>query len=141
MTSLADIKDKMFRQRWILKAERVSKNLILPGFQGLALYEVVVFFVRGLMRGLIIERAKSLSFSFFIALFPSVLFFFSIIPYIPIEGFQQTLMEAIEGFLPPTTFEQARGTIEEIVVRKNGGVLVAEFYPGAYFFHQQALLP
>jgi membrane protein len=127
MTSLADIKDKMFRQRWILKAERVSKNLILPGFQGLALYEVVVFFVRGLMRGLIIERAKSLSFSFFIALFPSVLFFFSIIPYIPIEGFQQTLMEALEGFLPPTTFEKAKGTIEEIVVSKNSGVLSLSF--------------
>ncbi len=117
------ITEKLKQHRLVKKAERVSKNLILPGFQGLALYEVIMFFFKGLAKGSFLERSKSLSFSFFLALFPSILFFFTLIPYIPVEGFQQTLMETIEGFLPPKTFESARQTIEGIVVRKNSGLL------------------
>lgn len=123
MMKPADILSKITNHRLVRKAIRVSKNLILPGFQGLALYDVVKFFIEGISKGLLDERARALSFSFFIALFPSILFFFSLIPYIPIEGFQTTLMETIEGFLPPTTFEKARNTIEEIVIRKNSGLL------------------
>lgn len=117
------ITEKLTQYRLVKNAERISKNLILPGFQGLALYEVIMFFFKGLAKGSLPERAKSLSFSFFLALFPAMLFFFTLIPYIPVEGFQQTLMETIEGFLPPKTFENARQTIEGIVVRKNSGLL------------------
>lgn len=127
MVQSANIKDRILNHRWVRKSIRVSKNLILPGFQGLALYEVILFFIEGLTKGLLIERAKSLSFSFFIALFPSILFFFSIIPYVPVEGFQTTLMETIQNFLPPTTFDKASETIEEIVVRKNTGLLSLSF--------------
>lgn len=127
MKKLSDYIGKLKQHKWVLRIERVSKNLIIPGFQGLALHEVVMFFFRGLAKGSLLERANSLSFSFFLALFPSILFFFTIIPYIPVEGFQQTLMETIEGFLPPKTFETARQTIEGIVVRKNTGLLSLSF--------------
>ncbi len=127
MVQASKIKDRMHKHKWVRKSIRVSKNLILPGFQGLALYDVITFFIEGISKGLLDERARALSFSFFIALFPSILFFFSLIPYIPIEGFQTTLMETIEGFLPPTTFDKARDTIEEIVIRKNSGLLSLSF--------------
>ncbi len=127
MVQAANLKEKILNYKWVRKSIRVSKNLILPGLQGLALYEVILFFVEGLSKGLVIERAKALSFSFFIALFPSILFFFSIIPYVPVEGFQTTLMETIQNFLPPTTFEKAQETIEEIVIRKNTGLLSLSF--------------
>lgn len=127
MTKQIRVIEKIKNHKWVVKANRISKNLILPGFQGLALHEVVVFFFRGIAKGSLMVRAGSLSFSFFLALFPSILFFFTIIPYIPVEGFQATLMETIQGFLPPKTFETAEQTIEGIVVRKNSGLLSLSF--------------
>ena len=49
------------------------------------------------MEGAITTRASSLAFNFFLAFFPAIIFLFTLIPYIPIEGFQETLMELLEN--------------------------------------------
>ncbi|PID95710.1 MAG: ribonuclease BN [Bacteroidetes bacterium] len=109
------------------KLFRMSKKWTLPGFDGLALHEVVAFFYQSITKGDVLNRANSLSFSFFFALFPSILVFFTIIPYIPVEGFQATLLQTLHELLPDSTYEGVRNTIEEIIVRKNGGLLSVSF--------------
>ena len=109
------------------------RGLVLPGFDGVPFYDVIGFFFRGIVHGAITTRAASLSFSFFLALFPTILFFFTIIPYIPVSGFQQILMDAIKGFLPPNTFIEVQTIIEDIVVRKNGGWLSLSFIMALIF--------
>jgi membrane protein len=46
-------------------------------------------YIIGIVEGAVSNRAGSIAFSFFMALFPFALFIFNLIPYIPIEGFQQ----------------------------------------------------
>ena len=71
---------------------RLFRRIVLPGFDGIPLFTVFRFFFKGLFEGRITIRASAISFDFFLALFPSIIFFFTIIPFIPIEGFQEQLM-------------------------------------------------
>ena len=74
----------------------ISKRLRLPGFDGLPLYDVLSFFVKRLNEGELQVRARSLAFSFLLALFPAIIFIFTLIPYIPIEHFQDRMLALIQ---------------------------------------------
>jgi membrane protein len=100
-----------------------SKILKLPGFDGVPLHDVVSFFVIRINEGELQTRARALAFSFLLALFPAVIFIFTLIPYIPIPSFQDELLEIIRTFLPANTYEAARETIEDIVKHQRGGLL------------------
>lgn len=110
-----------------------SKKLILPGFEGLPLYNVLVFFIRGIQKGGITVRASSIAFFFFLAIFPSIIFLFTLIPYIPIDNFQNELLLLIQSFIPSSAYETVQGTVEEIITRQNSGLLSIGFIAALYF--------
>lgn len=110
----------------------LSKRLRLPGFEGLPLYDVAQFFFRGLNKGDIQMRARSASFSFFLALFPTVIFLFTLIPYVPIAGFQDQLLGLIKALLPANTYQASYKTIEDIIRHQRGGLLSFGFVFALY---------
>ena len=110
-------------QVYFWKIAKLSQHLTIPFFQGQTLYDVVYFFYKGIVEGNITTRASSVAFSFFLALFPAIIFLFTLIPYIPIEGFQAELFEILHDVLPPTSYEVAESTIDDIVNNKHGGLL------------------
>ena len=110
-----------------------TKRLVLPGFGGLPLFDVADFFFTGIHKGGIKTRASSLAFSFFLALFPAIIFLFTLIPYIPIPNFQDQLLELIKNVLPSNAYESTRGTIEDIVKHQRKGLLSLGFFLALYF--------
>jgi membrane protein len=62
---------------------RKSKSLQLPGFEGLPLYDVLTFFWKQVKTHGLTERAAAVSYNFVMALPPSLLFLFSLIPNLP----------------------------------------------------------
>lgn len=62
---------------------RKSKKWYLPGFQGLALYDVIQFFRSQLKQHGLSERAAAISYNFIMAIPPSLLFLFTLIPNLP----------------------------------------------------------
>jgi membrane protein len=60
-----------------------SKRIILPGFQGVPLYDVVKFFLDQLKKSSLTERAAAVSYNFIMAIPPVCLFLFSLIPHMP----------------------------------------------------------
>jgi len=110
----------------------VTRRITLPGFDGYSLYEVLRFFVRRLLEGEVQTRAHSIAFSFFLALFPALIFLFTLIPYIPVAGFQDKLLMALRDIMPPSTYEEARITIEDIITRQRGGLLSLGFLFALY---------
>jgi membrane protein len=62
---------------------RKSKRWHLPGFQGLALYDVIQFFRSQLRQHGLSERAAAISYNFIMAIPPSLLFLFTLIPNLP----------------------------------------------------------
>lgn len=112
---------------------RLSGRIVLPGFDSLPLYNVFGFFFRGLQQGYIATRASAISFSFFIAVFPFLIFLFSIIPFIPIGNFQQVLLNQIQEFMPAMAWNMVKETIIDIIIRPRSGVLILNFLLALYF--------
>ena len=101
----------------------LAQKIRLPGFQGLNIYEVSIFFFQHLTEREVQSRARSIAFSFFLALFPGIIFLFTLIPYIPIKGFQDQLLFLISDLMPPNTYEASRETIVDIIKHQRGGLL------------------
>jgi membrane protein len=110
-----------------------SKHIVLPGFRGMNLYDVARFFIKGLEKGAITTRASSIAFNFFLALFPALIFFFTLIPYIPIDNFQEILLQLLGEVLPPSTNEIAFGTLNDIINHPRSGLLSFGFLMALYF--------
>lgn len=110
-----------------------TQKLIIPGFDGLSLYEVSMFFYKGLLEGAITTRASSLAFNFFLAFFPSIIVIFTLIPFVPIEGFQEQLFVLMMDILPPLTFDATKSILDDIVNNEQGGLLSLTFVLALYF--------
>lgn len=110
-----------------------AQNLRLPLFDGLSAYDVAVFFWKGISEGAVSSRAASISFSFFLALFPGVIFLFTLIPFIPVDGFQSELFKLLRDVLPPNSFDAAYTTITDILTIKRGDLLGVTVL-AAFFF-------
>lgn len=102
-------------------------------FAGIPLYEVFKFFLRGIRKGDIQARSQALSFSFFMALFPSIIFLFTLIPYVPIDNFQKQLFLLIQSLLPADAFSTVRDTLIDIISIKRTGILSVGFLFALYF--------
>jgi membrane protein len=112
---------------------KIARKIKPIGFAGLSIYDVAIFFWRGLMEGAITTRASSLAFNFFLAFFPSIIVFFTLIPYISIEGLQETLMDLLSVVLPPSTNEITFATLDDIINNPRGGLLSIGFVLALYF--------
>jgi len=110
-----------------------TKRIALPGFEKMPIYDVADFFFTGIQRGSIVTRAQSLAFSFFLAIFPAIIFLFSLIPYVPIANFQNEILNIIEGVLPQNAYSTVRSTIEDIIRIQRGGLLSIGFVMALYF--------
>jgi len=128
-----NINPVIIRWPFLRKLIRVSRKIVLPGFDGIPLYDVMVFFFRGLFKGAITSRAAAISFNFFLAIFPMLVFFFTIIPYIPIADFQESLMGLITGFLPHSADATVEGIIRDVVTQPHAGWFSVSFVLTFYF--------
>ena len=97
------------------------------------MYEVSVFFGRGINRGGLKQRASSMAYNFFIAIFPALIFFFTLLPFIPIKNFQDGLFETIREILPNSAFIAVQDTIYEILHHPHSGLLSVGFIAALYF--------
>jgi membrane protein len=117
----------------VTSAEKSLRKLVIPGFDGMPVYDVAAFFIRGLQKGSLSMRAAAFSYNFFLALFPAIIFFFTIIPYIPIAGFQDNLLALLQEFIPLKAYEAVQETLFDIVKRPRGGLLSLGFIMALYF--------
>lgn len=82
----------------------LSKRIKVPGTDGLSFYRLIKIYVYGIIKGTFSTRASSIAFSFFIAIFPFLLFILNLIPFVTfIDDFQEELLSFIDDLLPPQT--------------------------------------
>ena len=100
-----------------------AKKIKILGLEGMSLYDVLEMYVLGIVKGALTTRAGGIAFSFFMAIFPFLLFILTLIPYIPIEGFQEGLFSLIKEVLPPKTFDAVDSVLHDILNNQYGGLL------------------
>jgi len=123
-------------QKRIFLRERIlskAKKITLPGFDGMPLHNVMVFFLRSVVDGALSTRASAVAFSLFVALFPAIIFLFTLIPYIPIENFQSQLFLLIKEMVPENAFMAIEGTVKDILTRQRGDLLSLGFFMALIF--------
>ncbi len=125
--------NKILKWKFLARLISASQKIVLPGFDGIPLYDVAVFFIKGLFEGNISTRASAIAYNFFLALFPMILVFFGLLPFIPIPDFQETLFELIREMIPKSIFSIVESTIFDILKRPRGGLLSFTFIMALYF--------
>lgn len=110
-----------------------TKYIVLPGFSPLPLYTVAVFFFQEIQKDSLTNKASSLAYNFMMAIFPSIIFLFTLIPYIPINNFQNQLMTIISLLLPENAYLAFESTLEDIVKNQNGKLLSLGFILALFF--------
>ncbi|WP_272024036.1 YihY/virulence factor BrkB family protein [Olleya namhaensis] len=100
----------------------------LPGLVGLSMYDLIELYIIGIVKGALTARASAIAYSFFMALFPFLLFVIIVIPYIPIDDFQTDFLVFLESILPPTTSDFFSDNIfNNIGGNQNGSLLSSVF--------------
>jgi membrane protein len=106
---------------------QLTKKITLPGFEGMPLYDVARFFVQGLRKSSLTTRASSISFSFFLAIFPMIIVFFTLIPFIPIPDFQNMVLNFINNIIPDQAEAFIHSTLVDIIQQPRGKLLSLTF--------------
>ena len=110
---------KSIVRRLLLKCHRID----LP-IQNLTLYDLLKLYVFGIINGTFSTRAGSIAFSFFLAIFPFLLFILNLIPFITfIDDFQERLLAFIEKALPPGTAPYFTQIFMDIAQNQRAGLL------------------
>ncbi len=116
-----------FKQsKGIKKLVSISRLVVLPGFEGMPLYDVMRFFVESLIKGQLFQRTAALTYHIFIALIPLLMALFSLISFLG-ESVKQSLISFIESITPDYVFPAISNVIDEIVMRQNGTLLSFSF--------------
>ena len=103
---------------------RKSKTLIIPGFQGLPVYDVVTFFFRQINKVGLTERAAAISFNLIMALPAGFLFLFSLIPYFPKPGnFKKEILNLFKDITPnSSTYAFIENIVDDLLNNQHIGI-------------------
>lgn len=126
-------KIKEFVQDVRVRVESVLRLVVVPGFGRVPLYDVLVYFIRGFTQVNLIDRAAAVAFNVFVALFPMILFLFTLIPYFPLQNVTANVLEVMQEFLPPGTYDSVSSTINEIMSIEHGGLMSLGLLLAFYF--------
>ncbi len=89
----------------------------------ISLYELLKVYLNSIIKGDLTQRASAIAFSFFMALFPFMLFILNLMPYIPIEGYQEDFLQFVNENVPPNTFSAIEEIILDITKKSNGNLI------------------
>lgn len=109
------------------------QNKKLKAFEGESLYNVGKYFFKAMFMENMNTRASSLSFNFFLALFPAIIFLLTLIGYLPLYGLKTQFIKELSMVLPEQTFKEVHATILEILTKQNTGLLSFGFITTIYF--------
>lgn len=108
--------------------ERKTRSILLPGMDGLTAYDLWEIYSGGIIQGTFSTRASAIAFSFFMALFPFLIFILNLIPYIDfIDDFQLEFLVFMDSLLPPTTSDLFNDIFYDIASTPRGGLLSFAF--------------
>ncbi|WP_415060429.1 YihY/virulence factor BrkB family protein [Flavobacterium sp.] len=122
-----EIEEKLEKIPVISHLVRLMKNIKLPWLEGLSFYDLIELYILGIAKGAFSYRAGAIAFSFFMALFPFALFILNLIPFIPIENFQDDFLQFVSEGVPPNTFEAIKTIIDDILNNSYKGLLSSGF--------------
>ena len=107
--------------RYVLKK---AHSIMLPGLNGASLYEVGKFFVTELKTLKLQERAAAVTYNFLMAMPPTFLFLFSLVPFLPLKNVEQTILNTIKLLSPNhNIYTSIRDVVSDFMTTQHHDVL------------------
>jgi hypothetical protein len=78
-------------------------------------------------------RASSVAFNFILAIFPAIIFLFTLLAYIPLTVFRRSCLTLCVSFLPSSTYVVVRETFEDVITQQRGGLLSLTVISALFF--------
>lgn len=127
-----NIENKIKNSPIVTNLIKVTKERSLPGLGAVPVYYVGYYFTDTLKNGALATKAASLAFNFFLAIFPAILFLFSLIPFVFSGDFLLTLLDQIRTVLPEAVKSEVMETLSDFS-EKQEGVLFFNILLALYF--------
>lgn len=105
----------------------IIHNISLPGNKGVPLYDIITHLLRGIGQGDLWRASKGLAFSFLSALPPLLIFMFTLIAFLPVDGLQDELLWQLHDLIPEKFFNPVANTINDVMGHKHTSLLSIGF--------------
>lgn len=130
---IKDIQSFILNHPDLLRFMDWTKRTSLPGFFQIPIYDVVIFLWNEIKRFDLGTRANSMAFSFFLALFPSLIFLYSLATHLPLyKNFKEEINNFIDQIMKSEAGDLVKNSIPEIF-DPNSGVLSMGFILAIFF--------
>ena len=92
---------------------RATDRIRLPGFEGMSLLQAGRVFFSQLGKVSLSERVAAVTYNLLMAIPPTMLFLFSLVPYLPLGNVQQTILSTLRLVIPN---ERVRDSLSGVIV-------------------------
>lgn len=117
----------VFDSQWFQRLDERYMSWRLIGNRDIKVAEVIFYFSSGLGQGKVWQRAKGLSYSLLMALPPLLVFLFTLVAYLPIDGIQDELLRQMEQFIPPNFYTKIADTVNDVMGHKHSSLMSIGF--------------
>lgn len=129
----SSFKDRLLAIPVISRVMKWAKTSSLPGFGGTPVYDVLVFLINESKRDDIRARSNSAAYSFFLALFPTLLVAIALLPLIPFDDPVQAIQDNLNTIIPTTAESFIFGTLKDLLEIQRSGLLSLGVFLAIFF--------
>lgn len=122
MASEKTIEQRLMRFKPFCWLVSILDSIVIPGFEGMTLLYLLRAYFNGIIQGALGSRASSIAYSFFMAIFPALLFLLNLVPYVPIENFDIKFMAFIYELIPAQSLDFFKPIIIDISQNERAGL-------------------
>ncbi len=111
------------------------KRIRFKKFDNISLYKFLKIFLYNISEDEITDRSNGVAYNFILAIFPAIIFLFTLIPYISHyfpEITTQTIMDFMREAIPSNMYDSVSSTVFDIVNNHRGGLLTVGFISALY---------
>ncbi len=111
------------------------KKVRFSSLENVSLYKILRIFLNNLMDDEILDRANGVAFNFILAIFPAIIFLFTLIPYVTVffpEINTESIMQLLGDQIPASMYEVMSSTLTDIISIQRGGLLSFGFIFSLY---------
>ncbi|MBM71276.1 MAG: hypothetical protein CL847_00635 [Crocinitomicaceae bacterium] len=115
----------LIQKEIVISIQKFLRGLTLWGVEGMNLYDVLRFFVIGLINGSVSIRSAAISFRLLVAVFPAIILLLSILPLTPLQA--DDVIDMLKIFFPGETVILFEQTVQDLLDKTQGTLLSITF--------------